>query len=84
MAINALPVIALLLRHGWEIRRRSRHGLVLTRQFPGEQRPRRIVVPDKNKILGQKTLGNILGPKQTNIGSSGLQSMLDGNPGELR
>ena len=71
----------------WIRGRRANHGVFFHKQFPGENRPRFTVIPDKaaplpngtlpNGTLANGTLAAILGPKQTGIGRAGLQTLLD-------
>jgi len=75
--ISGRELIALLERHGWRIMRRSNHGVFLSRQFPGESRPRTTVIPDKPRDLKPGVLAQILGPKQTGLGRAGLERMLN-------
>ena len=71
-------LIRLLEHHGWEVVRRSRQGMFLSRQVTGDDRPRMPVIPTRNRPLGLNVLAQILGPKQTGIGRSGLEAMLGG------
>lgn len=66
----------MLRRNGWTVVRRSRHGVVLERQFEGETRPRRTVISPKHQPLATGTLAQILGPKQTKLGRAGLEDLL--------
>lgn len=67
----------LLERDGWIQGRRANHGIFFYKQFPGEDRPRTTVIPDKSEPLPNGTLGAILGPRQTGIGMAGVQSLID-------
>ena len=67
----------LLERDGWIRGRRANHGVFFSKQFPGENRPRTTVIPDKSAPLPNGTLAAILGPKQTGIGRAGLQALID-------
>ena len=67
----------LLEQDGWIRGRRANHGIFFYKQFPGEERPRTTIIPDKSAPLPNGTLGAILGPKQTGIGRAGLQELID-------
>jgi hypothetical protein len=74
-AITGKQLVKLLLRGGWEIAGRSRHGCAMTKV--GEDGRKRItVVPDKRSPLPAGTLGAILGPKQTGLGRQGLSQLI--------
>ena len=77
MTISGRELIALLQRDGWQILRRSNHGVFLSRQFPGESRPRTTVIPDKTRDLKPGVLAQILGPKQTGLGRAELERLLN-------
>ena len=78
LTITGPELIRLLEHHGWEVVRRSRHGVFLSRQATGDDRPRMTVIPTRNRPLSPNVLAQILGPKQTGIGRSGLEAMLGG------
>ena len=67
----------LLEGDGWTRGRRTNHGISFHKQFPGENRPRFTVIPDKSAPLPSGTLAAILGPKQTGLGRAGLQALID-------
>ena len=67
----------LLEQDGWIRGGRRTHGVFYSKQFPGEERPRSTVIPDKSRDLPSTTLGQILGIKQTGIGSAGLLELID-------
>ena len=77
IAISGKALIELLLKDGWQIERRTNHGLLMWKMFPGESTRRTTIVPDKSKDLADKILGVILGVKQTRIGRQGLQELID-------
>lgn len=77
IAISGKELVELLLKDGWKIARRTNHGLLLWKVFPGESAPRTTIVPDKSRDLADKILGVILGVKQTRIGRQGLQELID-------
>ncbi len=67
----------LLEGDGWTRGRRVNHGVFCHKQFPGENRPRFTVIPDKSEPLPNGTLGAILSVKQTGLGRAGLQDLID-------
>ena len=68
----------LLVSDGWVARGRTRHGIILRKQFPGESRPLYTVVPDKADNLPDGTLlGRFSAFSQTRLGRSGLQELMD-------
>jgi len=73
-AISGRQLIKLLRKDGWEPGRRAKHGMTLTKVFPG--RARVTFVPDTSASLPPGTLAAILGPKQTGIGRKGLLSLI--------
>lgn len=77
IAISGKALAELLLKDGWQIERRTNHGLLMWKMFPGESARRTTIVPDKSKDLADKILGVILGVKQTRIGRKGLQELID-------
>ena len=74
-AVSGKQLIKLLKRDGWIHRRRGNHGLLLTKKTDGETRV--TTVPDRSKSLPASTLGMILSPLQTALGSTGLQRLID-------
>ena len=66
-------LIKLLISDGWSIVRESQHGLWLRKDFPDG--PRFTTVKDTRERIPQGTLGQILGPKQTGLGSYGLREL---------
>ena len=77
MTISGRQLIRLLERDGWTNGGRRNHGVLFYKQFPGEKRPRSTVIPDKSAPLPNTTLGAILSVKQTGIGRTGLQALID-------
>ena len=67
----------LLEQDGWTSGGRRTHGILYYKHFPGELRPRYTVIPDKSTPLSRKTLGAILGVRQTGLGRVGLQELRD-------
>lgn len=67
----------LLELEGWTQGGRRNHGVFYSRVFPGERLPRSTVIPDKSDPLPPSTLGAILSVKQTGLGRTGLQALLD-------
>lgn len=76
-AITGKELIRLLVKDGWEIRRKMNHGMGLSKYFPEIDRHLITCVPDKNTPLSKSTLGLILGPNQSKIGREGLQKLID-------
>lgn len=77
MNISGRELMRLLEREGWTIGRATRHGIAVSRHFPGERYPRSTVIPDKTADLPDPTLGGILSVKQTGLGRAGLQDLID-------
>lgn len=77
MNISGRELMRLLELEGWVRSRRANHGIIFSRHFPGEIRPRTTVIPDVSRALRAGTLGAILGVKQTGLGSVGLQELID-------
>jgi predicted RNA binding protein YcfA (HicA-like mRNA interferase family) len=75
-AITGKQLIRLLRLDGWQVARKANHGQSLTKVFP-DGTTRVTVVPDKRSVLPPGTLGAILGPKQTGLGRSGLNRLID-------
>lgn len=69
--------MGLLDGDGWTQGGRRNHGIFYSKQFPGERYPRSTVIPDKSGGLPPTTLGAILSFKQTGLGRSGLQRLID-------
>jgi len=77
MNISGHQLMRLLERDGWIRDRRTNHGILFYKEFPGELRPRFTVIPDKSMPLPNTTLGAILSVSQTGIGRVGLQRLID-------
>lgn len=75
--VSGQRLLRLLERDGWTRRGRSRHGVFIYKQFPGEKYPRTALIPDKADPLPDGTLGAILSVKQTALGRQGLQALID-------
>ncbi len=73
--VTGKQLIRLLLKDGWAIRRRARHGLAMTKSF--NNRTRVTIIPDTRAPLDDGTLAAILGAKQSGIGKPGLQKLID-------
>ena len=73
MPITGKRLVTLLLADGWEIVRRSPHGLWMRKTTEG--RTRFATVKDTREHIPPSTLGQILGPKQTGLGAQGLADM---------
>lgn len=67
----------LLELDGWTRGGRRTHGVFYYKHFPGERFPRSTVIPDKSDSLPSTTLGAILSVKQTGLGRTGLQELVD-------
>ena len=52
------------------------HGIGMVKYFTELDRNIVTCIPDKNIPLSKKTLGLILGPNQSRIGTEGLRKML--------
>jgi len=72
--LSGKKLIKLLVKDGWEIKRRAKHGVSLAKSFA--DRTRVTVVPDTRAQLDDGTLSAILGVKQTNIGKRGLLELV--------
>lgn len=77
MNISGRELMRLLGLDGWAIGRETRHGIFVSRHFPGEALPRSTVIPNKTADLPDSTLGAILSSKQTGLGRAGLQDLID-------
>jgi len=75
--ISGDQLIALLKLDGWASGRKTRHGISLTKYLEAEKRTLVTFVPSDNKPLPTGTLHDILGMKQTRVGSSGLIDLLN-------
>lgn len=73
-ALTGEELIKHLQKDGWNIKRRTKYGIALIKIFA--DRTRVTTVPTKGGSLPKKTLFDILGPKQTNIGRDGLLELL--------
>ncbi len=73
-AISGPALIKLLENDGWEIHRRVTHGVSLRKKVG--DRTLVTVIPTKKDSLPRGTLGAILGPNQTDLGSDGLERLL--------
>lgn len=76
-AITGPQLIRLLVKDGWEIRRKMNHGQGLVKYFPEIDRTLVTCIPDRNKPLSKNTLGKILGPEQTRLGKKGLYELIE-------
>jgi hypothetical protein len=77
MNVSGRDLMRLLEGDGWNSGGQRNHGVFYYKQFPGEQRPRSTVIPDKSTPLPDRTLGAILSVKQTGIGRVGLQRLIE-------
>ena len=76
-SLSGKQLASLLEKDGWQRGGRRNHGVYYYKRFPGEAIPRSTVVPEKSSDLPRGTLGAILSVKQTGLGSTGLQELLD-------
>ena len=74
IVITGKALIKLLLAEGWEIKRRSHHGMWLEKRVDG--RTRHTTVKDNRETIANRTLGEILGPQQTGLGMRWLREKL--------
>ena len=74
LSVTGRQLINLAIKDGWEIKRRARHGVALTRQF--SDRTRVTIIPDTRAPLDEGTLAAILGTKQMGIGRKGLENLI--------
>lgn len=75
--MSGKELMRLLDADGWVQGGRRNHGIFYSKQFLDEAYPRSTVIPDKMDDLPAGTLGAILSVKQTGLGRSGLQSLID-------
>jgi predicted RNA binding protein YcfA (HicA-like mRNA interferase family) len=68
-------LIKLLGKDNWQIGRKTRHGLSLTKNIDGWTLV--TVIPTSNAPLDDGTLSAILGPKQTRVGKEGLLDLIN-------
>lgn len=74
-AISGKQLIGLLRRDGWEVGRKAKHGITLTKSFRNKTRV--IFIPDTRASLPVGTRKAILSDKQTGLGSKGLLRLLN-------
>ena len=73
--ISGKQLIKLVVKDGWVIQRRARHGVALSKEF--DNRNRVTVIPDSRAELDEGTLSAIIGYKQLGIGKEGLLKIID-------
>jgi len=73
-AISGPDLCDLLMKDGWQVCARCRHGLTLKKVVNGTLRI--TTIPTKSRSLSRSVLGQILGPKQTGIGRNKLLELL--------
>ena len=73
-AISGVDLARLLEKDGWICDARSTHGLTYKKMVAGELLI--TTIPNKTRPLCKATLRQILGPKQTRLGRSGLLRLL--------
>jgi len=74
-AVSGKQLIKLFKADGWNDERKARHGIALTKKFGKTTRV--TIIPDKRGSLPEGTLRAILGPKQTQLGSKGLERLIE-------
>ena len=74
-AITGPELIKLLKKDGWKEDERRTHGVALKKAFPNGL-IRSTVIATRNESLPKRTIGLILGPLQTNLGTAGLKNLL--------
>ena len=65
----------LLRADGWELRRRSNHGMFLIKRFG--DRTRTTIVKDSGRDIPSGTLSAILSQRQTGLGRDGLLRLIE-------
>lgn len=70
-------LMALLEKDGWQRGHRATHGVFYFKRFSGERIPRSTVIPDKSEPLVDRTFGAILSVKQTGLGKSGYNELVE-------
>ncbi len=75
LVLSGKQLIKLLIKDGWSIGRKAKHGITLTKSF--SDRTKVTFVPDTRASLPLGTLMAILGSKQTCIGRKGLADLID-------
>ncbi len=73
-AISGRKLMKLLEKDGWQPGGKRTHGVAYTKKVGGKVRV--TLVPTRSSSLAPRTLGLILGPKQTNLGRKGLLRLL--------
>lgn len=74
-AISGKQLIKLLIKDDWVVGRKATHGISLTKAAGGHTKV--TVIPNTRVSFPEGTLGEILGPKQTNLGKKGLLDLLN-------
>jgi hypothetical protein len=74
-AITGPQLGRLLTEDGWSPARRGEHGQLYFKWVDGVKLT--TTVPLKKKPIPGKTLGDILGPKQTGLGKPGLHKLIE-------
>jgi predicted RNA binding protein YcfA (HicA-like mRNA interferase family) len=74
--VTGKQLIRLLRLDGWASPRKSTHGRFFVKTSP-DGTVRHTVVPDKPRPLRPTTLGQILGPLQTDLGRTGLAALIE-------
>jgi predicted RNA binding protein YcfA (HicA-like mRNA interferase family) len=73
--MSGKKLIKLLKKDKWVPRRRTKHGISLSKKIGDVNRV--TIIPDTRADLPEGTLQAILGPKQTGIGKRGLRELVD-------
>ena len=76
-ALSGIQLIELFLLAGWQERGIVRHGVFLVKYDCDIQRERWVTIPRKRKSLPKNTLHCILSVKQSGLGRTGLQRLIE-------
>ena len=74
-SVTGQRLVRALIRDGWEVERRARHGLWLRKTLP-DGTTRFTTVKDTPEQVEKRTLGEIISDKQTGLGRDGLRRIL--------
>ena len=75
-AVTGRQLMRLLRLDGWQRGGQRTHGVAFRKYDPAAGYTRVTVVPNKRRPLHANTLGQILGPHQTDIGRQGLAALI--------
>lgn len=76
-SLSGADLIKLLKSDGWISKGKSTHGETLYKNVDGKNIY--TTIPKKYKKMPNKILGQILSPKQTNLGRDGLLEIIEKN-----